>query len=129
MHPLSILRLQKHKNTKAGVCPPIFQPPLITPPRYSCPDVPKPPLECPILPFGVSHFTIWGIPFCHLGCPILPFGVSHFAFWDIFSAHLCTMYSPDARFAIFVYSLQSLYVFFRFIMFLRNSFGWIKYIL
>jgi hypothetical protein len=85
----------------------------------------------PKTPFGMSHFTFWGIPFHHLGCPILPFGVSHFTIWGIFSAHLRTMYSHDARFPIFVFSLQKFVRFlsFRFIMFLRNSFGWIKYIL
>ena len=50
----------------------------------------------------------------HLGCPILPFGVSHFAIWGIFSAHLRTTYSPDARFGFFVFRSKSMCVFFPF---------------
>ena len=95
-------------------------------------DVPFHHLGYPILPFGISHFAIWGIPFCHLGYPILPFGMSHFAIWDVPFHHLGypispfgvshftiwgipfrhlgyifgtfrTMYSPDFRFAFFVF--------------------------
>ena len=182
------LRLQKHKNTNARVCPPIFQSPLIIPPRYPCPDAPNRHLGYPISPFGVSHFTIWGIPFRHLGYPISPFGVSHFAFWGIPFRHLGYPISPfgmshfanwgipfaiwnvpfyhlgypispfgishfaiwsipfyllgyifgtfahnvqpDFRFAIFVFAAKiCMFLSFRFIMFLRNSLGWIKYIL
>ena len=88
-------------------------------------------LGYPISPFGVSHFAFWGIPFCLLGCPILPFGVPHFTIWGIFSAHLYTMYSHDFRFVFFVFSLPKFVFFlsFRFIMFLRDSLGRIKYIL
>ncbi len=80
--PLFILftKTQKRKN-QTRVCPPIFQLPLITSPRYPYPQCPKP-------PFIMSHFTIWGIPFCHLGCPISPFGMSHFTFWGIPFYHL-----------------------------------------
>ena len=46
-------------------------------------DVPFYHLGYPISPFGVSHFTIWDVPFYHLGYPFLPFGVSHFAIWDV----------------------------------------------
>ena len=57
-------------------------------------DVPFDHLGYPILPFGVSHFAIWDVPFCHLGCPILPFGVSHFTFWDVPFYHLGYPISP-----------------------------------
>ena len=104
--PLFILftKTQKRKN-QTRVCPPIFQLPLITPPRYPYPRCPKPAfimshfaiwgipfhhLGYPILPFGVSHFTFgmshfafWGIPFYLLGYPISPFGVSHFTIWNV----------------------------------------------
>ena len=108
-HPYSFY-LQKHKN-QTRVCPPIFQLPLITSPRYPYPQCPKPSfilshftiwgipfhlLGCPILPFGISQFAFWGIPFRLLGYPISPFGVSHFTFWGIpfyllgyFKACLC----------------------------------------
>ena len=46
-----------------------------TPPLHPCPDARNPRLSYPKTPFGVSHFAIWGIPFCHLGYPISPFGV------------------------------------------------------
>ena len=45
-----------------------------TPPLHPCPlpgtpfsHTPNYHLGCPILPFGVSHLTIWGIPFYLLG--------------------------------------------------------------
>ena len=69
-------------------------------------------LGYPISPFGVSHFTIWSISFYHLRYPISPFGISHFTFWGIFSAHLRTMYSPVNGFAFFDFSLQNICVFF-----------------
>ena len=88
-HPYSFY-LQKHKNAKikTRVCPPIFQLPLITSPRYPYPQCPNRLLLCPISPFGISQFAIWGIPFYHLGCPILPFGMSHFTIWGIPFPHL-----------------------------------------
>ncbi len=94
-HPYSFY-LQKHKNAKIKreSALPFFSFPLLLHLVIHTPDAPNRLLLCPILPFGVSHFTFWGIPFHHLGCPILPFGVSHFTFWGIFSAHLRTMYSP-----------------------------------
>ena len=67
--------------------------------------------------------TMPGSPFSHtpkhhLGCPILPFGVSHFTIWGIFSAHLRTMYSPDFRFVFFVFVAKvCVFLSFRFIMF------------
>ena len=138
-HPYSFY-LQKHKNAKIKreSALPFFSFPLLlhlvihTPNvQTACYYVPFRHLGCPISPFGVSHFAIWGIPFCLLGCPILPFGVSHFTIWGIFSAHLYTMYSHDFRFVFFVFSLPKFVFFlsFRFIMFLRDSLGRIKYIL
>ena len=160
-HPYSFY-LQKHKNAKikTRVCPPIFQLPLITSPRYPYPQCPNRLLLCPISPFGVSHFTIWDVPFYHLGCPISPFGVSHFPIWDVPFDHLgypilpfgvshFTIWGipfrllgyifgtfahnvqPDFRFVFFVFSLPKFVFFlsFRFIMFLRDSLGRIKYIL
>ena len=46
--------------------------------------------RCPEPPFLIPQNTIWDVPFCHLGCPILPFGVSHFAIWGI----LRRVYAP-----------------------------------
>ena len=94
-------------------------------------------LGCPILPFGMSHFAIWGIPFRLLGCPILPFGMSHFTIWGTPFHHLGYIFGtfahnvqPDFGLSS-SFSLQKHVSFlsFRFIMFLRNSLGWIKYIL
>ena len=58
---------------------------LYTPKLHLCtfvlmPETPfshtlKPYLAYPILPFGMSHFAFWDIPFCLLGYPISPFGV------------------------------------------------------
>ena len=117
--PLSILRLQKHKNTKARVCPPIFSPPYCSTSLFMPPDAPNRLLGCPILPFGVSHFTILGIPFCHLGYPISPFGVSHFTIWDIPFQLLGYIFGtfahnvqPDERICLLRFSLQNMCVFF-----------------
>ena len=130
-------------------------------------DVPFRHLGCPISPFGVSHFAFWGIPFRHLGCPISPFGVSHFAFWDVpfdhlgypilpfgmshfaiwdvpfhhlgypilpfgvYFRHICAQCTARFSVCLLRFSLQKFVRFlsFRFIMFLRDSLGWIKYIL
>ena len=110
-HPYSFY-LQKHKNAKIkreSVLP-FFSFPLLLHLVIHTPNVPNRLLLCPKPPYIMSHFAIWdvpfaiwGIPFHHLGYPISPFGVSHFTFWGIFSAHLRTMYSPDFRFAIFVF--------------------------
>ena len=159
-HPYSFY-LQKHKNAKIKreSALPFFSFPLLlhlvihTPdaPNWLllCPispfgvshftiwDIPFRLLGCPISPFGVSHFAIWGIPFHHLGCPILPFGVSHFAFWYVPFRLLGYIFGTFAhnvqpRFSVCLlrFSQQKFVCFlsFRFIMFLRNSFGWIKYI-
>ena len=138
-HPCSLLftKTQKRKN-QTRVCPPIFQLPLITSPRYpypQCPNrfyyVPFHLLGYPILPFGVSHFTFWGIPFHLLGYPILPFGVSHFTFWGIFFGTFAHNVQPRCPIWLLRFSQQKhvRFLSFRFIMFLRNSLGWIKYIL
>ena len=72
-------------------------------PPFLCPRHPKLHLytlvPLPGIPF--PH-----IPFHHLECPILPFRVSHFTFWGIFSAHLRTMYSPVFRFVFFVFATK-----------------------
>ena len=133
-HPYSFY-LQKHKNAKIKreSALPFFSFPLLLHLVIHTPNAPNRLLLCPISPFGVSHFTIWGIPFHLLGCPIWPFGVSHFTFWDvpfyllgypilpfgvshftiwgIFSAHLRTMYSPIFGLPS-SFSLQNICVFF-----------------
>ena len=85
------------------------------------PHTPKPHLGYPIFPFGISHFTICGIPFHHLRCPILPFGVSHFAFWGIPFHHLGYIFGtfahnvqPRCPIWLLRFRCQSLYVFFPF---------------
>ena len=80
--PLFILftKTQKRKN-QTRVCPPIFQLPLITSPRYPYPQCPKP-------PFIMSHFAFWGIPFRLLGY--------------IFGTFAHNV-QPDFRFAFFVF--------------------------
>ena len=90
-HPYSFY-LQKHKNAKIkreSVLP-FFSFPLLLHLVIHTPNVqtafyyvPFRLLGYPILPFGVSHFTIWDVPFCHLGCSISPFGISHFTIWGI----------------------------------------------
>ena len=88
-HPYSFY-LQKHKNAKIKQesALPFFSFPLLLHLVIHTLNVPNRLLLCPISPFGVSHFAIWGVPFYLLGCPILPFGVSHFAFWGIPFYHL-----------------------------------------
>ena len=46
--------------------------------------------RCPEPRFLIPQNTIWDVPFCHLGYPILPFGVSHFTIWGI----LRRVYAP-----------------------------------
>ena len=109
-----------------------------TPPLHPCSDARNPIFSYPKTPFGMSHFTVWDVPFYHLGCPILPFGMSHFTIWGIPFHHLGYIFGtfahnvqPDFRFVFFVFSLPKFVFFlsFRFIMFLRDSLGRIKYIL
>ena len=75
-HPYSFY-LQKHKNAKIKreSALPFFSFPLLLHLVIHTPNVPYCLLLCPISPFGVSHLTIWDVPFDHLGYPILPFGV------------------------------------------------------
>ena len=115
-HPYSFY-LQKHKNAKSNESlpshfsaspyyftslsiPPMSKPPFIMS-HFAIWGIPFCHLGYPILPFGVSHFAFWDVPFafwdvpfCLLGCPILPFGMSHFAIWGIFSVHLSTTHRP-----------------------------------
>ena len=54
-------------------------------------SLPSTPLfRCPETRFLIPQTTFWGIPFCHLGYPISPFGMSHFTFWGI----LRRVYAP-----------------------------------
>ena len=121
-HPYSFY-LQKHKNAKIKreSALPFFSFPLLLHLVIHTPNVqtafyyvPFHLLGYPILPFGVSHFTICDVLFCQLGYPILPFGVSHFTFWGIFSAHLRTMYSPIFGLSSSFFRCQSLCFFFPF---------------
>ena len=106
-HPYSFY-LQKHKiaKIKRESALPFFSFPLLLHLVIHTPDAPNRLLLCPISPFGISHFTIWGIPFCHLGCPILPFGV--------YFRHICAQCT--ARFSVFLlrFSLQKFVCFFPF---------------
>ena len=90
-HPYSFY-LQKHKNAKIKreSALPFFSFPLLLHLVIHTPNVPNRLLLCPISPFGVSHFTIWDVPFCHLGYPILPFGV--------YFRHICAQCT--ARFSV-----------------------------
>ena len=82
-----------------------------TPPLYPCSDARNP----------VSH-----TPKHHLGCPILPFGVSHFTIWGIFSAHLRTMYS-SILVCLLRFRCKSLCVSFLSVHHVfHDSFGWIN---
>ena len=66
---------------------------------------------CPEPHFLIPQNPIWYVPFHLLGYPISPFGVSHFTIWGIFSAHLRTMYSPIFGLPS-SFSLQNICVFF-----------------
>ena len=81
--------------------------------------------RCQESPFIISQTTIWDIPFRLLGYPILPFGMSHFTIWGIFSAHLRTMYSPDFRFVFFVFRCKSLCVSFLSVHHVSSGFAWL----
>ena len=88
--------------TRFGACIDAYEPhfsALYTPKLHlctPCSDARNPVSSYPKPPFGVSHFTIWGI----------------------FSAHLRTMYSPDFRFVFFVFVAKvCVFLSFRFIMF------------
>ena len=109
-----------------------------TPPLHPCSDARNPRFSYPKTPFGMSHFAFWGVPFCHLGCPISSFGVSHFTFWGVPFHLLGYIFGtfahnvqPRCPIWLLRFSQQKhvRFLSFRFIMFLRNSLGWIKYIL
>ena len=78
---------------------------------------------CTLVPMPGIPFP--HIPFHHLECPILPFGVSHFTFWGIFSAHLRTMYSPDARFVFFVFAAKVCMFSFLSVHYVSSEFIWL----
>ena len=123
-HPYSFY-LQKHKNAKIKreSALPFFSFPLLLHLVIRAPDAPNQLLLCSISPFGMSHFTFWDVPFCLLGYPILPFGV--------YFRHICAQRTAPMPDLDSSFSLQKhvRFLSFRFIMFLRNSLGWIKYIL
>ena len=77
----------------------------------------------PGTPFLIPQNTIWDVPFCLLRCPISPFGV--------YFRHICAQCTAPIFGLSSSFSLPKFVCFlsFRFIMFLRDSFGWIKYIL
>ena len=91
-----------------------------TPPLHPCSDARNPVFSYPKTPFGMSHFAFWGVPFCYLGYPILPFGV--------YFRHICAQCTAPIFGLSSSFSLPKFVCFlsFRFIMFLRNSFGWIS---
>ena len=108
--------------------------PLVPMPGTPFPHTPKTHLGCPISPFGMSHFTIWDVPFRHLGCPILPFGMSHFAIWGIPFHHLGYIFGTFAhnvqpRFSVCLlrFRCKSLCVSFLSVHHVfHDSFGWIS---
>ena len=104
-HPYSFY-LQKHKNAKIKreSALPFFSFPLLLHLVIHTPDAPNRLLLCPILPFGVSHFTIWDVPFRHLGCPISPFGV--------YFRHICAQCTARFSVCLLRFSLQNMCVFF-----------------
>ena len=74
--------------------------------------------RCPEPPFPHT-------PHHHLGYPILPFGMSHFTVWGIFSAHLRTMYSPDFRFVFFVFVAKVCVFSFLSVHYVSSEFIWL----
>jgi hypothetical protein len=58
-------------------------------------------LGYPILPFAVSHFAFWDVPFHHLGYPISPFGV--------YFRHICAQCTaPMHGFVFFIFCCKSI---------------------
>ena len=133
--------------TQFGACNEAYEPhfsALYTPKLHLCtlvpmpgtpfPHTPKPHLGCPISPFGMSHFTIWDVPFRLLGCPILPFGMSHFTIWGIPFHHLGYIFGTFAhnvqpRFSVCLlrFRCKSLCVSFLSVHHVfHDSFGWIN---
>ena len=139
-HPYSFY-LQKHKNAKIKreSALPFFSFPLLLHLVIHTPNVqtafyyvPFRHLGCPILPFGVSHFTFWDIPFYHLGYIFgtfahnvqLQFSVYHIRFS---LQNLCVSLSIGkidlAPFCIFVILHFCVFAFLRFcILQMRNCF-------
>ena len=78
---------------------------------------------CTLVP--MPGIPVYHTPNHHLGCPILPFGISHFAFWGIPFYHLGYIFGtfahnvqPDFRFVFFVFVAKvCVFLSFRFIMF------------
>ena len=72
---------------------------LVPLPGTLFPHIPNHHLGCPSLPFGISHFIIWGIPFCLLGY--------------IFGTFAHNV-QPRCPICLLRFRCQSLYVFFPF---------------
>ena len=132
-HPYS-LYLQKHKNAKIKreSALPFFSFPLLLHLVIHTPNAPNRLLLCPISPFGVSHFTIWDVPFHRLGYPILSFGMSHFTIWDIPFYLLGYIFGTfahnvqlDFRFVFFVFRCKSLCVSFLSVHHVSSGFAWL----
>ena len=91
-------------------------------PPFLCPRHPKLHL-CALLP--MPGIPVDHTPKPHLGYPILPFGMSHFTIWGIFSAHLRTMYSPDFRFVFFVFAAKVCMFSFLSVHYVSSEFAWL----
>ena len=78
---------------------------------------------CTLVP--MPGIPVYHTPNHHLGCPILPFGISHFTIWGIFSAHLRTMYSPDFRFVFFVFAAKVCMFSFLSVHYVSSEFIWL----
>ena len=83
--------------TQFGACNEASYPPFLcplhpkTPPLHPCSVARNPVFSYPKTPFGMSHFTIWGIPFYHLGyfkvclCPHI--GERFYPLFALISSH------------------------------------------
>ena len=91
-------------------------------PPFLCPLHPKLHL-CTLVP--LPRIPVDHTPKPHLGYPILPFGMSHFTIWGIFSAHLLTMYSPDFRFVFFVFAAKVCMFSFLSVHYVSSEFIWL----
>ena len=89
----------------------------------SLPSTPQNSTSAPLVPLPGT--PVFHTPKHHLGYPILPFGVSHFAIWGIFSAHLRTMYSPDFRFVFFVFAAKVCMFSFLSVHYVSSEFIWL----
>ena len=79
---------------------------LVPLPGTPFPHTPNHHLGYPILPFGMSHFAFWDVPFRHLGYPISPFGV--------YFRHICAQCTARFSVRLLRFRSKSLYVFFPF---------------